>query len=195
MITLMNWKMNQFKEYCIKNKIPIITDEALAYIKEIIKENNIKSILEIGSAIGYSAINFSSNETFVDTIERDLFRVNEAKKWIKHFKANVNVIAADALLYDKISKTYDLIFIDAAKAQYQKFFNKYEEYLNDGGYIISDNMNFHNLKIEEVKNRGTKNLLKRLALYKEFLINNSLYDTEFLNIGDGLAISRKIKND
>ncbi|WP_162164007.1 O-methyltransferase [Acholeplasma hippikon] len=176
----------------MERDIPIITDEGLAYIIDYIRKNNVKKILEIGTAYGYSAICFSLENTVVDTFERDPERIVEAKKWVKTFNANVTIYDEDALLYEGLTDKYDLIFIDAAKSQYQKFFEKFKHNLNTDSAIICDNISFHQLKIEDVKNRNTKALLRKLEAFKTFLIENKDFDSIILpEVGDGLSVSKK----
>lgn len=184
-------KLNEFKQYCLDRNIPIITDEGLAYIINYIRENNVKKILEIGTAYGYSAICFSLENASVDTFERDPHRIEEAKKWVKHFEADVTIYDEDALLFEGLTEKYDLIFIDAAKSQYQKFFEKFKHNLNENGAIICDNISFHDLKIEDVKNRNTKALLRKLEAFKTFIKENQEFESVMLTIGDGLSVSKK----
>jgi len=185
--------LNDFKAFCLDHHIPIITDESLDYIKKLILEKGIKSILEIGTAYGYSAICFSSENTHVDTIEYDEERFSEAIKWVKEFNANVTVIQADAKTYEVGDKTYDLIFIDGAKASYQRFFDKYKKYLNPDGLIVCDNLTFHNLTVDKTKSRSTKNMIKKLEQFRQFLATTDEFETVQLSIGDGLSISKRVK--
>ena len=191
--------INQMKEYASDNNIPIMMDSGIRYLKRYIRDNNIKSILEIGTAIGYSAIMMCSfsDDVVVTTIERDEKRYLEAVKNVKNAKLEdrINLIYKDALDV-KIGEKFDLIFIDAAKAQNIKFFEKFEYNLNSGGTIITDNMNFHGLvsKSEsEIESRNLRQLVRKVKAYKDFLETNKNYKTEFVDIGDGLAVSKKIK--
>lgn len=155
------------KENAKKNNVPIMQDEGIDFICKYIKENNIKRILEIGSAIGYSALMFASvsDDIIVTTIERDENRYKEAVTNIENMSMSnrINIFNADALDID-IKDKYDLIFIDAAKSQYIKFFEKYKNNLSLNGVIISDNLAFHGLveNPELTNNRNTKQLVKKL---------------------------------
>ncbi|CCV64271.1 O-methyltransferase, family 3 [Alteracholeplasma palmae J233] len=182
--------LQEMKSYAETNDVPIICDEGLSFLLKTIKENNVKSILEIGTAIGYSALLMSEPDIKVDTIERDLKRYQEASQFLKPLDYPIHLIYADALLYDGPLNQYDLIFIDAAKAQYEKFFNKYQHYLKPNGIIVCDNLNFHNLTPEMVS-RNTRQLLRKINGFKDFLTENSLYETTFYNVGDGMSISRR----
>ncbi len=193
----MKEEIESIKNYALENNVPIMQDDGINYLTNYIKKNKIKKILEIGTAIGYSAIMMClvDNDIEVTTIERDEKRYLEAIKNVKKFKLEdrINLIYNDALEV-KINETYDLIFIDAAKAQNTKFFEKFERNLRDGGSIITDNMYFHGLVFKDEEDIGSRNLrqlVRKVKNYTLFLEKNNKYDTEFLNIGDGLAISIK----
>lgn len=190
--------IKQIKDYAELNNVPIMMDESINFIMKYIKDNNIKNILEIGTAIGYSAIMMSSvdSDIFITTIERDEKRYLEALKNIKKLKLEdrIQLIYHDALDV-KLEDTYDLILIDAAKAQNQKFFQKFEKNLAPRGTIITDNMQFHGLveqENENIKSRNLRQLVRKVKDYKTFLEKNIRYETKLYNIGDGLAISRKL---
>lgn len=191
--------LNELEEYATVNNIPIMQKDGINYLTNYIKENKIKNILEIGSAIGYSSIAMAMVDSSISvvTIEKDEKRYLEALKNIGKFKLEdrIHVIFKDALDVD-LHGSYDLIFIDAAKAQNKKFFLKFENNLVDGGTIITDNMNFHGLvnkDLDEIDSRNLRQLVKKIKSYRSFLEENSNYRTEILNIGDGIAISKKLK--
>lgn len=184
------------KEYAKKNNVPIMQDEGIEFICKYIEENNVKKILEIGSAIGYSALKFASmaDDIIVTTIERDENRYKEAVSNINNMNMNhqINIYNADALDID-IKDKYDLIFIDAAKSQYIKFFEKYKNNLTMNGVIISDNLAFHGLveNPELTNNRNTKQLVRKIQKYIDFLKDNQEFETIFYKIGDGVSVSKK----
>lgn len=191
--------LDSMEEYAKANNVPIMEPDGINFLTNYIKENNIKSILEIGSAIGYSAIKMCLVDINikVTTIERDEIRYKEAVKNIK--KANmqdrIDIILDDAFNVELIDK-FDLIFIDAAKAQYTKFFEKFKVNLNDNGTIITDNLKFHGLTsdVENIKSKNLKALVKKINNYVEFLKENKEFHTDFIDIGDGIGISKKIIN-
>lgn len=184
------------EEYAKKNNIPIMLKDGIEFLTQYIKENKVKTVLEIGSAIGYSAIKMAlvDESIKVTTIERDTSRFNEAVKNIKEFNLEnqIEIINADALEYTT-DKQFDLIFIDAAKAQYIKFFEKYKTNLKQEGTIISDNLDFHGLvkNPELTSNRNTKQLVRKINTYIEFLKENKEFKTEFISLGDGIGISKR----
>ena len=189
--------IKNIKEYAVNNNVPIMTDDGINFLVDYIKKNNIKRILEVGTAIGYSAIMMCNidKDITVTTIERDKVRYDEAVKNVDLFNYNnrIDLIFGDALEVE-IEGKYDLIFIDAAKAQNIKFFEKYKVNLDEDGTIITDNMNFHGLTLmEDTTNlsRNLKQLVRKLNNYHEFLKNNEEFSTEFFDIGDGVAISRR----
>ena len=189
--------LDSMEEYAKANNVPIMEPDGINFLTNYIKENNIKSILEIGSAIGYSAIKMClvDSNIKVTTIERDEIRYNEAIKNIKeaNMQDRINIIFDDAFNVD-INGKYDLIFIDAAKAQYIKFFEKFKVNLNDNGTIITDNLKFHDLtkNIENIKSKNLKALVKKINNYVEFLKENKEFHTDFIDIGDGIGVSKRI---
>ena len=191
-----NAALEEIREYAEENNVPIMTEDGIKFLTNYIKKHNIKKILEIGAAIGYSAIMMAlvDEELEITTNERDEKRYLEAVKNIKKFKLEerINLIYKDA--FDvKLDDKYDLLFIDAAKAQNIKFFEMFSKNLNPKGTIITDNMNFHGLvdkELEEIKSRNLRALVRKLKDYAVFLQENKKYETDFLDIGDGIAISR-----
>ena len=188
--------LKELKKYAKIEKIPIMQDASLNYLVKFIEKNSINTILEIGSAIGYSSIvmALSNPNVKITTIERDETRYLEAVKNIKKFnlEKRITIIYKDALDL-KLNEKYDLIFIDAAKGQNQKFFEKYKINLNKGGFIITDNINFHGFvnHPEQIKSKNLRQLVRKIQEYITFLEENEEFDTEFLNIGDGISISHR----
>ena len=190
-------KIKEIREYAKDNKVPIMQPEGIDFLTTFIIKHQIKSVLEIGTAIGYSAIMMSlcSPTLKVTTIERDEERYLEAIKNIKklNLENRVTLIFNDALK-TKINEKYDLIFIDAAKAQNIKFFELFERNLNEGGFIITDNMYFHGLvkkSEKEIKSRNVRGIVRKIKDYITFLKENENYNTTIYEIGDGIAVSEK----
>ena len=196
----MNNKLDELKTESRKNNIPIMQDGGIAFIKKYIVDNSIKTILEIGSAVGYSAINFAllNEDIEVVTLERDINRYNEAVENINRFNLDkqIKIFNVDALEYNLDAK-FDLIFIDAAKSQYIKFFEKYKVNLNPNGVIITDNLSFHGMvnDLSLTHNRNTKQLVGKIRKYIEFLKDNPEFDTSFYEDGDGISVSKWKKLD
>ena len=190
----------EMEQYAKEKNVPIIEKESIAYIMKYIKANNVKNILEIGSAIGYSAILMASTskEVKVTTIERDEVRYMESLKNVKKcgFEKEVNVVFQDAFDVNLTGVSYDLIFIDAAKGQYKKFFEKFQYFLAPGGVIITDNLKFHGYvgKKETIDSKNLRGIVDKIESYIEFLKTNPDFDTEFVDVGDGLSVSRR-KNE
>ena len=190
--------IKEIREYAEKNNVPIMMDDGIKYLINYINKNQVKSVLEIGTAIGYSAkmMALSNKDLFITTIERDEKRYLEALKNIKklNLENRITLVFNDALDAN-IPEKFDLIFIDAAKAQSIKFFEKFEKNLNPDGTIITDNIKFHGLvdkKEEEIESRNLRALVRKVKNYIEFLRTNEHYKTEFLDIGDGLSVSKKL---
>ena len=192
----------EMEEYAKENNIPIMQKDGIAFLMKYIKNNEIKNVLGIGSAIGYSAILMASSgaDVKVTTIERDEVNYLECIKNVKkcNFESNVNVVFQDALEVNLAEGTqYDLIFIDAAKGQYQKFFEKFQYFLASNGVIITDNLKFHGYvgKSEEIESKNLKQLVKKIENYIEFLKNNEEFETKFYDVGDGISVSNKVSHE
>lgn len=192
----MNNLIEQMENYAKLERIPIMTSEGISFVEKYIKENKLKNILEIGSAIGYSAIKMAliDKDIHVTTIERDKERYDLAVQNIKlaNLEDRIKIIYGDAL-ETTIDGNFDMIFIDAAKAQYTKFFVKYSPQLVKNGAIITDNLKFHGFveNPELTNNRNTKQLARKIKSFIEWLKENEEFSTEFLDIGDGVAVSKR----
>lgn len=194
----MNSKIREIKELALINNVPIIQDASLEYIKKIIKERNVQKILEVGTAVGYSSLCFSMNDSveLIDTIERNLNMYQEALNSIQECGKEkiIKVHFGDALEVEisKFSSDYDLLFIDAAKAQSRKFFERFSPLLKPDGIIIVDNILFHGVSVEDEKiSRNLRQLVRKINEFVEWLKNHPDYVTTFFDEGDGLAISVK----
>lgn len=187
--------IKEMEKYAEINNIPIMQKSGINFLCKFVEKNNIKNILEIGSAIGYSSIRMAlvNDDIKVTSIEKNQERYLEAIKNIKKcdLEKRITLILGDALNID-LDGTYDLIFIDAAKAQYTKFFKKYEKNLNKDGFIISDNMNFHGLvgNAAKIESKNLRQLVTKIEKYNDFLKESDKYITKFYKTGDGIAISR-----
>ena len=196
----MREKIIEMEEYAKEHNVPIIEKESIAFIMKFIKANDVKEILEIGSAIGYSSILMASvkEDIKLTTIERDEQRYMECLKNVKkcNMQDKIDVVCQDALTVNLSGVSYDLIFIDAAKGQYTKFFEKYKYFLRPGGVIISDNLKFHGHvgNRDKIASRNLKQLVGKIENYIDFLKNNDEFETKFYDVGDGLSVSIR-KND
>ncbi len=186
----------QMEKYAEEYNIPIMEKSGINFLTKYIKDNNIKSILEIGSAIGYSAIKMAlvNDNIKVTTIEIDSNRYFEALKNIKAFglEKRITLILGDALDIN-LENEYDLVFIDAAKGQYTKFFEKYSKNIKKNGVIITDNIGFHGYvdSEEEIESKNLRQLVEKIRSYIDFLKNNTNFETKFYKAGDGISISKK----
>lgn len=192
----MNKEFKQMEKFAEENNVPIMQKSGINFLTKYIEENNIKNILEIGTAIGYSAIKMASvnDKIKVTTIEKDNERYLTALKNIKEFnlERRITLISGDALDIDLEGK-YDLIFIDAAKGQYINFFEKYSKNLKKKGVIVSDNLDFHGFvnQEERIISKNLRQLVNKIRNYIEFLKNNTEFTTTFYKVGDGISVSVK----
>lgn len=196
----MNETIKEMERYAEANNVPIIEKDSIEFVNKYIQMNGVKKILELGTAIGYSAILMASasEDVEITTIERDEKRYREAVKNVNKvgLDKRIEIVFNDALEVNLAGHKYDLIFIDAAKGQYIKFFEKFENYLNPGGIIVTDNLKFHGLvqNKEKIESRNVRGLVTKIEKYIEFLKENDEFITRFYDIGDGLSVSFR-KND
>lgn len=188
--------IKEIEIYAKEQGVPIMEPQGIDFLCSFIKEHELKSILEIGAAIGYSAIRMAqlSSDIHVTTIERDEQRYLEAVNNIQDMgmEAQIDILYEDALTAT-IRGEFDMIFIDAAKAQYIKFFERYQDQLKQGGYIISDNLKFHGYveHPENIQSRQLRQLVKKITKYIAYLKECPDFETKFVELGDGIAISKK----
>lgn len=192
--------IKEMERYAEANNVPIIERDSIEFIRKYIKINNVKSILEIGTAIGYSAIKMAEVDPKLEvtTIERDEKNYREAVKNVNEcgMDQQINIVFNDALDVNLAGHKYDLIFIDAAKGQYIKFFEKFQNYLNPDGIIITDNLKFHGLveNKEKIESKNVLGIVNKIEKYIDFLKENEEFITKFYDIGDGISVSFR-KND
>ena len=192
-----NKDIKELKEYAILENIPIMQDEGIEFLTNFIIKKQLKNILEIGTAIGYSAIMMARtrDDIHITTIERDETRYMEALKNIKKFNLEdrITLIFNDALNV-KLEGEFDLIFIDAAKGKNKDFFEHFEANLSLDGYIITDNMDFHGyvaMKEEDIPSKNILGIVRKIKDYTYFLENHMLYKTTIYKIGDGIAVTER----
>ena len=161
----------EMEHYASTNNVPIIELDSIKFIMKYIKLNQVKSILEIGTAIGYSAILMANANSFceITTIEKDEKRYKEAVKNVNKsgLDKRIEIVYNDALDVNLSGCKYDLIFIDAAKGQYIKYFDKFSNYLNPGGIIITDNLKFHGLVKNKdlIKSKNVRGIVNKIEKY------------------------------
>lgn len=188
--------LKELEDYAKEHNVPIMLLDGIDYLCNYIKENNIKSILEVGSAIGYSAIRMAlvADDIYITTIERDEVRYREAIKNIEkfHLENRIQVIYGDAMEVD-VTGEYDLIFIDASKGHSIDFFNRFEPNLTSDGTIVTDNLSFHGLVEDDslVVTKNQRGLVRKIKNFIEFLDNHTEFVTEYVNVGDKISITRR----
>lgn len=181
----------------LENDVPIMDPEGLDFMIDQLKEHHATSLLEIGTAVGYSASMMVTqvDHLCIDSIERDHKRFLEAKKNVEALglEESIHLFEADALEFNNDDLTfapYDCLFIDAAKAQYQKFFEKYIDLVKEDGFVIVDNLDFHGMiyDIPHIKNRNTRALVRKIKRFKDWIFNNDAYEVTYYGVGDGICI-------
>ncbi len=186
----------QLEEYAAQNHVPIIQPEVAALMKVLGNMHRPLRILEVGTAIGYSAMLFSSflkTGGKIDTIERNEQMLELARKNIKAagLQDTINVIAGDALeVLECLDKEYDMIFLDAAKGQYSEFLEQSKRMLVAGGLLVSDNVLYKGMiATDELVVRRKKTIVTRMRSFLKELCRDEGFETSIIPIGDGVALS------
>lgn len=190
--------IEQIKEKALEDHIPIIMDDTLEVVGKILEDKKPDRILEIGTAVGYSAIRFSkylSDNGYIDTIERDEERISEAKQNIKNLnlEEKIHIYEGDALeVLPTLTGPYDVVFIDAAKGKYPIFLSEALRMLASHGIIVADNVLYKGYVMSDYNKHKQRTAVRGLREFLKELTENENLTTEILEVGDGLAISKKM---
>ena len=194
--------LNSIKQEALENHVPIIEDDSLEYIENILKEQKPNRILEVGTAVGYSAICFSKylvgEDAKLKTIEIKENMFNKANENIAkmELKDKIETVLADGTEYMKEIPTeeqYDIVFIDAAKGQYLVYLEEAIRLTRVGGIIIADNMLYRGRTLSDYNEHKHRTATNRLRRYLQIMKEDERLDSELIMVGDGLAISKIIK--
>lgn len=186
--------ISDMERFAKKENVPIMQKESLDYLISFIKQHNIKSVLEVGTAIGYSTILIKEVVNNITSIERDEERYNIAVKNVELSNLNnITLIKGDALDIT-ITDKFDLIFIDAAKGKNKEFLDKFKSNLNENGYIIIDNMDFHGLvgKSMTIEKRRLRSLVKKIENFIKYMQEQTEFKVTKIDKGDGLYLLERI---
>ena len=190
-------ELAKIKEKALKEYIPIIMDDTLEVIGKELEENKPTKVLEIGTAVGYSAMCFSeylADGGKIDTIERDEERLKEARINIKNVgvEDKINIFAGDAVeILPTLDDKYDMIFIDAAKGKYPFFLKESLRLLNTNGIIFADNILYKGYVMSDYNKHKQRTAVRNLREYIAEVTENPELETKILEVGDGLAITKR----
>jgi len=191
--------LEEMEQYAKAHHVPIMELSGIETILQILRISQPKKILEVGTAIGYSALRMATAlpETTIVTIERDSERYTVAEEFIQRANKEhqISIIKGDALEVESLIEkfgSFDAIFIDAAKGQYKKFFEIYSKYLGDKGIIITDNVLFKGLVCEDtIESKRVRSMVTKIKNFNKWLMEHAEYDSVIIPVGDGVAISKK----
>ena len=191
-------ELEKIKQKALEEHIPIIMDDTLEVVDRILKEVQPKRILEIGTAVGYSAMCFSeflADDGKIDTIERDEERIAEAKVNIKNVgvEDKINIYEGDAVeILPTLNDKYDVVFIDAAKGKYPFFLKEALRMIKPTGVILADNILYKGYVMSDYNKHKQRTAVRNLREYIKEVTENPNIETEILEVGDGLAVSKII---
>lgn len=189
-------ELEKVKEKALENHIPILMDDTLEKIEEILQEEKPKRILEIGTAVGYSASMFAKStdeDCIIDTIEIDEERAKEAEENIKKIGVaeRINIMVGNAVdILPTLTNAYDIVFIDAAKGKYPIFLENAIRLIKDGGIILADNILYKGYVMSDYNAHKQRTAVRHLREYIKEITENDKCESEILEIGDGLAITK-----
>ncbi|MDY3005481.1 O-methyltransferase [Anaerococcus sp. AGMB00486] len=186
------------RKYALENNIPIMKLETKEFIKSLIYIKKPKSILEIGTAIGYSSLIFSKySRARITTIEKSEEMAKIAKKNFSKYNKQINIINMDAKkALNEINQGFDFVFIDANKAKYKYYFDKASKLLNKDGIIVCDNILFRGeVSNDDLIIRRSITIVKKLRKFLSYITNLEEFDTSIIPIGDGISISTRRLNE
>lgn len=190
--------INEMEKYAAENHVPIIQPEVARFLSFLIKGRDVKNILEVGTAIGYSAMvmHSAARGCRIVTIERDPDMIAQAKKNISSagLEGDIEIIEGEAgEVLKKMEGSFDLVLLDAAKGQYLQFFPDCHRMLKYNGIIFADNVLFRGMVANnELLIRRKITIVKRMRKYLKYMSSNPDYDTSVLPLGDGVAVSLKL---
>ncbi len=192
--------IDEIKKEALEKGVPIIKDEGLAFLLNYIEEHGCRQILELGTAVGYSSMEMAglSKDIHIDTIEKNKEMYEQAVANIRNsgLEDQISVYFMPIEEFETDRK-YDLIFVDAAKAQYGKYMEKFLDNLNEDSAMIFDNMVFHGLiyEVEKISSRNLRNLVKKIIKFRELVQNDKRFDIiKFDDIGDGILVLTRRKS-
>ena len=189
-------ELKKVKEKALENHIPILMDDTLEKIEEILQEEKPKRILEIGTAVVYSASMFAKStdeDCIIDTIEIDEERAKEAEENIKKIGVaeRINIMVGNAVdILPTLTNAYDIVFIDAAKGKYPIFLENAIRLIKDGGIILADNILYKGYVMSDYNAHKQRTAVRHLREYIKEITENDKCESEILEIGDGLAITK-----
>ena len=189
-------ELDKIKQKALNEHIPIIMDDTLEVVDKILTEIKPTRILEIGTAVGYSAMCFSQYlqpDGKIDTIERDTERVEQARLNICKVEVEdkINIYEGDAVeILPTLNEKYDVVFIDAAKGKYPFFLKEALRMIKPNGIILADNILYKGYVMSDYNKHKQRTAVRNLREYVKEVTENPNIETEILEVGDGLAISR-----
>ena len=182
-----------------KDNVPIMKDDGIEFLLELIRKNeNIRDILECGTAVGYSAIRMAEIrwDMRVDTLEIDPAMYEQAVSNIREagLQNRVTCYLCDAADFET-KRIYDMIFIDAAKSQYRRYLEHFMKNSRSGTIFVFDNLAFHGIVDDNSlsHNRSTVQMAHKIHRFRERLLNDQRFETQYYDhTGDGIAVARRI---
>ncbi|MCH5156331.1 MAG: O-methyltransferase [Clostridiales bacterium] len=190
--------LQQLEKFARERYIPVMLDDTKELLYATVKQKQPSRILEIGTAIGYSGIvMLSASKATLNTIEMDEGSASLARKNFAEFGLlnRVNIFVGDAReIVPKLTGSYDFIFLDGPKGQYEVFFPYLTDLLEIGGTLVCDNVLYKGLVEHVPDNKRHKHITvaRNMRAFLDDITTNERYSTTLHRIGDGVTISTKL---
>lgn len=188
--------IQEIKNRALEDGVPIMADEGIEYVKRFLKDNQVTSLLEIGTAVGYSSIVFASfvEDLQIVTLENDEQRYRQAVANIERagLTGRIKPILADARGFS-LEGRFRCLFLDGPKAHNEELYKIYRDNLTDDGIIIVDDVYLYGILDDPQRKikRRLRPLVTKLRNFREEMLSDPAYESEYLKIGDGLLICKK----
>ncbi len=191
---------SEMRAYAATEHIPIMEEDGMFFCADLVRKSNYREILEVGTAIAYWSMQIASLHTdiHITTLERDPIRYDRAQYYLglSDLHDQIDSVLIDAKDF-QCDRHYDLIFLDAAKAQNEPFFYKFVPFLNEDGIVIVDNMSFHGFveHFDELKHRrNLRHMVGKIIKFRDHILHDTDYQCEEISIGDGILLIRRKKH-
>ncbi len=191
--------IKQIREQAVKDGVPVMEEESIDYVRRFLKENSVRSMLEIGTAVGYSSIVFASyiEDLHIVTLENDPERHRQAVANIERagLSDRIKPLLADARQFS-LNEKFQCLFLDGPKAHNEELYKIYRDNLTDDGIIIVDDVYLYGILDDPQRKikRRLRPLVNKLRAFREEMLSDEAYESTYLRIGDGLLICKKREN-
>ncbi|HPI36677.1 MAG TPA: O-methyltransferase [Ignavibacteriaceae bacterium] len=191
----------EMEAFAAENRIPILDSNSAFFLEQLIQIQKPVRVLELGAAIGYSAIRIARNlskKSCIHTIEKSEDNIQLAESYISRsgFANKIRLIKGEAAeIMPSLPKKYDFIFLDADKEDYKRLFDYSLVLLKKNGILFVDNLLWHGFTAASRVPKEYKRSTKMIREFNEIFLNQAGLKATILTIGDGIGLAVKLKTE